>query len=161
LVEIEEGVFSMLPLNEALLSEIISRLKQQGLWDYVNNRILDQHSDFNSGVFTPVYDYIFNYIVHPAFLAGQIDAGTNMWFSKAGLINANATQATDPSAAYVRGVTQYGLELRGKLDGWSQADINLPESYFECDRTGGYSANTCGGVRLRLPGAMRERLGLQ
>jgi Glycosyl transferases group 1 len=109
------------PFSDEEIAEIRTKLQQQNLLD-ANGRVVDVLTTFGDsqpvGAFAPIYDYISTLVAD----SPNVDQGTKYWFANAGFINSdNRAIAADN---YIRGVTQYGLEVRGKVTGLSQAQID-------------------------------------
>jgi len=110
---------NQIDIDPADIATIIDLLIQQGVWNQTTGKISDQHNDFRQGAFYPVYQWIFSHIIAPNQAA--LTAGTYMWFSKAPFIHNG--DPNDSSALYVRGATQYGLDIRGKIGGYSNDSV--------------------------------------
>jgi hypothetical protein len=105
--------------TSAELGEITADLVALGLWDSTKGSIKDvaKLQITTPGAFAPLYADV------SAILASRSNVDPNIayWFSKAPAINADDT--SNPADNYIRGLTQYGLELNGKLIGLSQPQI--------------------------------------
>ncbi|AEK61661.1 beta strand repeat-containing protein [Collimonas fungivorans] len=114
---------SQMPFDAGQLQKIRTLLKQQGLLD-ANGKVVDTLATFGNsppkGAFAPIYAEISKII---SAVGSTVDPKIQYWFSKAADINNDVT--SDPADDYIRGVTQYGLAMRHKLDGLSQSAIDI------------------------------------
>jgi hypothetical protein len=115
-----------MPFNDQQLAKIRQMLIDEGLYDYTTKGVIDTVATGQAvvGEFTLIYNYIYSIIEN----SPQVNEETKFWFSQAGAINVDYVQALADD--YIRGVTQYGLEYRGLLNGILQSDIN-----FQLQRT--------------------------
>src|SRR5689334_12179817 len=105
-----------LQFSDAQMTALKNLLIQQGLLDQSdpsNPKVVDTLSALGDnppvGLFAPVYNYI------SSIISGtSVDSDTQFWFSKAGAINSD--NRNEPADNYIRGVTQYGLEERGRIN---------------------------------------------
>lgn len=100
---------------------IVADLKAVGMYDDVGNSVKETLglSDPPAGLFARVYADIYNIIKD----SPAVDDNTKFWFSAAGAINGN--DRSSQADRFIRGVTQYGLTARGRLNGYSQSQIDV------------------------------------
>ncbi|WP_440534475.1 hypothetical protein [Variovorax sp. YR566] len=99
---------------------LVELLKEKNLWDEIKGQVIDtlDQSTPPVGEFKEIYDYISSVIEG----SSSVNRDTKFWFSAAGFINGNIRSVA--SVNYIRDSTQYGLEFRGKLAGYTQAQID-------------------------------------
>lgn len=109
-----------LQLTADQYEHLVDLIKAKGLWDEGRKSVIDtlkQPIPF-VGEFSDIYGYISSIIKDSPL----VNIDTKFWFGAAGAINGD--DASVASVNYIRGSTQYGLQFRGKLDGYTQAQID-------------------------------------
>lgn len=127
------------------VEEIVRLLKEKGLWNSKENKIIETaKQEFpQQGSFSKVYLYIAHLVSSPG---SSVDKNTRFWFSKAPAINGD--DRTVDATNYIRGVTQYGLEYTGKFP----TGMTLEAKEKELQRTSNLIGEKVIGEILRLRG---------
>ncbi|RZT04186.1 hypothetical protein SAMN05216319_4037 [Duganella sp. CF402] len=110
--------------TEEQIANIKKMLKDRGLLAANGEKVVDTTKlPVKAGLFSDIYNEIWKLLQGADVNGKTVDAQTRYWFSKAAPINA-ADVAHEPAVSYIKGVTQYGLEYRHKLNGYTQTQIN-------------------------------------
>jgi len=117
------------PIPQLLLTpeeeaRIVADLKAAGLLDPSGKAVVNTLNLPNPpvGLFAQVYADIYSFIKDST----AVDANTKFWFSAAAAINGNdsiGSAQENKADRFIRGTTQYGLAVRGRLAGLSQSQI--------------------------------------